>query len=260
MDSRTVEMPRDEAAPWKDDVLIITGASSGIGAALAQAFCHRGARVVLAARRQDRLDEVAGSCDGRALPISCDVTKPEDRARLVDSTLTRFGRVNGLINNAGIGLYGSFEETTEEDLRALFDVNVHSLFLLSQAVVPVMRKAGRGRIVNIASTGGLAAHTQGVSAYLAAKHAVVGLSRGLRRDLEGSGIRVQVVCPHLTDTEFFGAGIGAERMHAEVEAIRHKMDTAQDVAEGTVRALATGDFLVFPTERARTAFERFRDV
>lgn len=260
MDSRTVEMPKAEAASWKDHVVIITGASSGIGAALAKVFCRQGARVVLAARREDRLDEVARACAGDALPVACDVTRAEDRAHLVDRALAHCGRIDGLVNNAGIGLYGSFDETTEEDLRALFDVNVHALFLLSQAVVPWMRRAGRGLIVNVASTGGLVAHTQGVAAYLATKHAVVGLSRGLRRDLEGSGIRVQVVCPHLTDTEFFGAGVGSERMHAEVESIRHKMDTAMDVAEGTVRALETGDFLVFPTERARTAYERFRDV
>lgn len=260
MDSRTPKMARDNQSRWADQVVIITGASSGIGASLAKEFSSHGARVVLAARRKEKLDEVARACAGEALSVVCDVTMAEDRVRLVDTALERFGRIDVLVNNAGIGLYGPFEQTTEQDLRSLFEVDFYSVFLLSQAVVPAMTRAGRGTIINVASTGGLVAHTQGVAAYLAAKHAVVGLSRGLRRDLKESGIQVQVVCPHLTDTEFFGLGVGADKMQAEVAAVRHKMDTAQDVAEGAVRALEEGTFLVFPTQRSETAFERFRDL
>lgn len=245
---------------WDRQVVVITGASSGIGAALAEVFAARGAEVVLAARRQDRLAEAAQACTGDPMMVACDVTRAEDRTRLVDATMARHGRIDVLVNNAGIGLYAPFERTQEADLRAVFEVDFFAAFLLSQAVVPTMRAAGHGAIVNVASTGGLVAHTAGVAAYLAAKHAVVGMSRGLRRDLDGTNITVQVVCPHLTDTDFFGAGIGAEEMRPMAEALRGKMDSSRDVALGTVAQVGSGPFLVFPTPRAEAAFSRFREA
>ncbi len=245
---------------WDGQVVMITGASSGIGAALAEVWADRGARVVLAARRADRLAEVARACAGDPMTVTCDVTEARDRTRLVDVTLSRYGRIDVLVNNAGIGLYAPFERTQEVDLRAVFEVDFFAAFLLSQVVVPTMRAAGRGAIVNVASTGGLVAHTAGVAAYLAAKHALVGMSRGLCRDLDGTNITVQVVCPHLTDTDFFGAGIGAEEMRPVAEALRGKMDSSRDVALGTVRQIGAGPFLVFPTPRAEAAFSRFREA
>ncbi len=240
-------------------VVVVTGASSGIGAALARACSECGAHVVLAARRAERLAEVAAMCEGEPVAVACDVTHAGDRRRLVDETLALHRRIDVLLNNAGIGLYAPFEETTDTSLREMFEVNFFSMFHMTQAVLPTMREAARGAIVNMASTGGLIAHTTDVSAYLAAKHAVVGMSRGLRRDLEGTGISVQVVCPHLTDTEFFGAGIGADRMHKAVESVRGKMDTPDEVAEGTVSQIGVGPFVVFPTARSEAAFARFKE-
>jgi len=244
----------------ESSVVVITGASSGIGAALARRCAALGAHVVLAARRADKLSEVARTCVGEPLPVVCDVTAAADRARLVGTALECYGQVDVLINNAGIGLYAPFERTDEVDLRAVFEVNFFAVFLMTQEVLPSMRAARRGAIVNVASTGGLIAHTTDVSGYLAAKHAVVGMSRGLRRELEGTGITVQVVCPHLTDTDFFGAGIGAEAMQPVIEPVRGKMDTSEEVAEGTVAEIGAGPFLVLPTQRAQAAFARFREV
>jgi len=194
------------------------------------------------------------------MTVTCDVTVSEDRRRLVDAVLERRGRIDVLVNNAGIGLYAAFGDVKEADLRELLEVDLVAVFRMTQEVLPAMRAAGRGAIVNVASTGGLIAHAPNVSAYLAAKHAVVGMSRGLRRDLEGTGISVQVVCPHLTDTKFFEVGVGAEAMREAAGRLRNRMDTAEDVAEGTAEQIGIGSFIIFPTERARAAYERFRDL
>lgn len=246
--------------PLRGQVVVITGASSGIGAALARACSHRGALVVLAARSRDRLTEVAASCPGEILVVSCDVTVGAERRQLVDAVLARWGRVDVLVNNAGIGYYAPFEEIDLASLRTLLEVDFVAVVAMTQEVLRVMKSAGRGLIVQIASTGGLIAHAPNVSAYLAAKHAVVGMSRGLRRDLEGIGIRVQVVCPHLTDTGFFATGLGAEAMREVADGLRGHMDAADQVAEGIVAEMGSGKFIVFPTDRSRKAYERLRET
>ncbi len=245
---------------WKGRVALITGASSGIGAALARALSRRGAFVVLAARRTDRLQSVARTCTTETVVCAGDLTNPNYRADLVRKALAWKGQVHVLINNAGLGIYKSLEEVTEGELRQVLEINFIAAFALIQAVIPAMKQQGEGWIVNVASTGGLVAHTANVAPYLAAKHALVGLSRGLREELEGTGIHVQVVCPHLTKTEFFGSCIGAERLSGWIEDLYGKMDTAEEVAEGIVEKLGTKDFIVFPTERARRAYERFKDL
>ncbi len=242
-----------------EQVVVVTGASSGIGAALARSLSRRGAHVALAARRPDRLAEVASSCPGETAAITCDVTVAEDRRRLVSAVLDRWGRIDVLINNAGLGAYAPFEEVRESDLRRVLEVDFVAVFMLTQAVLPAMRTAGKGTIVNVASTGGLIAHAPNVTAYLGAKHAVVGMSRGLRRELAGTGISVQVVCPHLTDTEFFEVGVGAETMSQVAGKLRERMDSPEDVAEGTVAQMGSEPFVVFPTERARDMYERLQD-
>lgn len=217
-------------------------------------------RLVLAARRIERLTEVADACGRDTLVVPADLTAPADRRRLVDRAAAHWGRIDVLVNCAGIGLYAPFADTREEDLRALFEVTVFAAFALTQAVLRVMRPAGRGRIVHVASTGGLIAHSVNVCAYLAAKHAVVGMCRGLRRELDGTGISVQVACPHLTDTPFFEAGIGAAAMESEAGRLRPIMDSAEAVAEGIADGLSSERFVVFPTRRSRAAYERFAEA
>ena len=185
--------------------VIVTGASAGIGWETALAFARRGANVVLAARREERLRELAARIERigvEALVVPTDVGRPEDIARLVQATLDRFGRIDVLVNNAGFGFSGTIEETTEADMRELWDVNYMSAFLATKAVLPVMRRQRRGHIVNVSSVvGKLAFPFHG--AYSATKFALIGMTEALRGELEGSGVTATVVLPASTRTEFF---------------------------------------------------------
>ena len=241
-------------------VVIVTGASSGIGGALAKAFSREGARVTLAARRIDRLNEMGQACPGENLIVKADILKEEDRQAIVQQTLDRWGRVDILINNAGIGIYGDFMEITEGDWRKLFDINLFATVFLTQAVLPTMQAQGQGLIVNIASIGGLIAHSDRVTPYVACKHAVVGFSRGLAKDLAGTGICVLAVCPHLTATEFFNVSPGAREMASEVEKYKDFMDSPEEVAQGIIKQLGSERLVVFPTAKPAKVYEKLRDI
>ena len=241
-------------------VAVITGASSGIGAALAKAFSEAGARVALLARRRDRLEEIAAGCPGETLIITGDVTRPEDRASLVIRTEEAFGGVDVLVNNAGLGAFGSFLETTEDQWRELFEINMFAPMMLTRAVLPAMIERGRGLILNIASIGGLLAHSDKVSPYVSSKHALIGFSRGLVKDLEGTGVRIKAVCPHLTSTEFFDTGPGADEMGPEAEKYREFMDTPEEVAVGILEGLDEDGLILFPTPKPARAYARMKDI
>jgi len=247
-------------ADLQSKVVIVTGASSGIGGALAKAFSREGARVTLAARRIDRLKEVGQACPGENLIVKADILKEEDRQAIVQQTLDRWGQIDVLINNAGLGMYGDFMSTTEADWRKLFDINLFATVFLTQTVLPTMQAHGQGLIVNIASIGGLIAHSDKVTPYVACKHAVVGFSRGLAKDLTGTGIRVLAVCPHLTATEFFSVSPGAREMASEVEKYKDFMDTPEEVAKGIIKQLGSERLVVFPTAKPAKAYEKLRDI
>jgi len=243
-----------------DKIVMVTGASSGIGAALAQRFSKKGACVVLTARRQDHLEETAAGCPGETLIVSADMVNGTHRKNLVDQTMDRWGRIDILINNAGLGMYGDFADTTEDQWRQLLEINLFSIVFLTQSILPVMKKQEQGLIINIASIGGLIAHSRNVTPYVASKHALVGFSRGLSMDLKGTGIRVLAVCPHLTDTEFFKTSPGAEEMASEVEKYKSFMDSPEDVARGILSQLDSEKLVVFPTEKPARAYEKQRDL
>ncbi len=244
----------------KGKTAIITGASSGIGAALALEFSRGGARLTLAARRLDRLKEVAGKCPGEVFPISADLTLGTDRGKIVQQTVDRWGRIDVLVNNAGLGIYGDFLSAGEEDWRRVFEVNLFALVFMTRAVLPHMHSRGGGIIVNMASIGGLIAHSDRVTPYVASKHAVVGFSRGLAKDLAGTGIRVLAVCPHLTDTEFFSTSPGAREMAPVVEKFKSFMDRPEDVARGILEQLDSDRLIIFPTGKPARAYERQKDI
>jgi NAD(P)-dependent dehydrogenase (short-subunit alcohol dehydrogenase family) len=186
-----------------DTVALVTGSARGIGRAIALALAREGADLVLADRRADALPAVAEAIQAlgrRALAHAADVGDAAEVGGLVDRALGEFGRVDVLVNNAGtIVLPGGLEETTPEAWDTMMAENARSVFLCSRAVVPDMRRRGRGRIVSVASTAGLRGLPER-SAYCASKHAVVGFTRALALDLRPHGIAVNAICPGAVDT------------------------------------------------------------
>jgi len=181
-------------------VVIVTGASSGIGEATARLVHGRGGRLVLAARRGDRLQALAEQLPG-AIAVTTDVTAADQVEALVQRTLDTFGRIDVLVNNAGQGLHVPVESVALDDIRAVFELNVLAPLALMQAVVPIMRTAGAGAIVNV-SSGTTRRTITGVGPYAATKAALNTLSEVARAELAGDGIAVSLVVPALTDTGF----------------------------------------------------------
>ncbi|MEW5977811.1 MAG: SDR family NAD(P)-dependent oxidoreductase [Acidobacteriota bacterium] len=187
-------------------VVIVTGASGGIGEAAARLLAQAGAHVVLAARRKERLDAIAAEIRNQPdslqpLAVECDVTSQVDRDRLVDAALGSFGRIDALINNAGYGQRGPIERVGLEQIRDNFETNLFAVIGLTQLVIPVMREQGSGRIVNVSSVAGRIARPLS-SVYDATKHALEAISDGLRGELAAFGIRVVVIQPGFILTDF----------------------------------------------------------
>lgn len=184
-----------------DRVVIVTGASSGLGEQFARALHTAGAQVVAVARRKDRLDALAAACPGLdARPL--DVTDGEGCARLVEDVLATYHRIDGLVNNAGIGTPTPAIEETLEQFRRVLDVNVSSVFHLSRLVAPAMIEAGRGSIVNIASIYGLGStYPVGDASYASSKAAVINLTRDLAGQWGKRGVRVNAIAPGFFRTE-----------------------------------------------------------
>ncbi len=178
-------------------VAIITGASSGIGASLAELLAREGASVVLAARRRERLESLADRIrgnGGQALIHRCDVTVRKEAEELVHAAVAQYGRIDILVNNAGRGHLASVEETTDEMIEHMFAVNAFSLWYTTRPALHYMKKQHSGHIINIASMAGKLGYPYN-SAYVAAKHACVGFTHALRMELVETGIQASVVCP-----------------------------------------------------------------
>jgi NADP-dependent 3-hydroxy acid dehydrogenase YdfG len=186
-------------------VVVVTGASSGIGEATALRFARAGSRVVLAARRLDRLEALAERIrarGGEALPVRCDVTDEADVAGLVEATLQAFGRCDVLVNNAGIPGGGRFEGVTAEEIERVVRVNLLSVLLVTKAFLPSMLERGQGHVLNVASLAGRYA-VPGAAVYSATKHGVVAFSEALYHELGPQGVLVTVVNPAFAKTERF---------------------------------------------------------
>lgn len=184
----------------KGKTAIVTGAGSGIGRACALAFAREGARVALVGRRRKRLEEVAQKIGDSAFLLEADVAKKTEIDRVVAETVARFDGLNILLNNAGVLHIGTAEQISEEQWDATFNLNVRGLWLLSRAVLPHMRKAGGGSIVNMASVLGING-ARNRAAYAASKGAVVLLTKCMAIDHGGDNIRVNAVCPSFVETE-----------------------------------------------------------
>ena len=212
-------------------VVAITGASAGIGAAAARALVAEGASVVVGARRADRLDELVDELGSQIVPVEMDVRVPADSKRLVDTAYSSFGKLDALVANAGIGAYGGIMDLTDEQLADMMDTNVAGTVWPIRAAVPGFVEAGAGDIVIVASVAGLrGAGDEAV--YAATKFAQVGLAGGLDRELRPKGIRVSTLCPGGTATEFaMGAGRTPD-MPGLADMMR-----AEDVAAAVVTVL-----------------------
>lgn len=186
---------------FTNKIVIVTGASTGIGRETALAFAAAGANVVAAARNADQLAGLAAAAP-RIVTVPTDVTRDDDVRRLVEATLAKFGRVDILVNNAGFGIRASVADTGFADAQRLMDVNFFGTLRCIQAVLPQMKQQGSGQIVNVGSVLSLLA-TPRHSVYCASKFAVRALSDALRIELRGPGIDVILIMPGYTDTPFF---------------------------------------------------------
>jgi hypothetical protein len=192
-------------------VAIVTGASSGLGARFARVLAAAGARVVGAARRAERLERVAAEVEGME-PCACDVSLDADLERLVAFTLERFGQVDVLVNNAGIGGGHPAEDEPAEHFRRVIDVNLNAVFMLSQIAARSMLERGSGCIVNIASMYGLvAAAPVAQASYCASKGGVVNLTRELGAQWARRGVRVNALAPGFFPSEMAAQMIEDER-------------------------------------------------
>jgi short-subunit dehydrogenase len=188
-------------------VIIVTGASSGIGEAVARRLARGGAKVVLSARRRDRLDALARELDptgAAVLAVAGDVTSNTDRAGLVAAALEKFGRIDGLVNNAGYGTRGPVEQVPVDLIRRNYETNIFALIALTQLVLPHLRGRGDGCIVNIGSVAGKIARPLS-SIYDSTKHALEAITDGLRGELKPFGVRVTLIRPGFIITEFVEA-------------------------------------------------------
>lgn len=184
-------------------VALITGAGTGIGRAMALAFAREGANLALAGRRKDKLQHVADEITangGGALAVQCDVTLAADAERAVRETVERFGSLNVLVNNAGTLSAATVEELSEDDWDGVMRVNIKGPFLMSRAVLPVMRRGGGGSIINTGSILGLVA-MKSRAAYCASKGGVTMLTKAMALDHAHQNIRVNCICPSLVETE-----------------------------------------------------------
>jgi NADP-dependent 3-hydroxy acid dehydrogenase YdfG len=184
-------------------VAIVTGASAGIGVAVARSLADAGANVVLAARRADRIEALARELPTDALAVACDVADDAQVDALVGAALDRFGQVDVLVNNAGLGSFARVVDTDPAEWRRMLDVNVTGTFLCSRAVLPGMLERGDGCIVNVCSD--VSRRTfPGGAAYCASKWAQYAFGQALGAEVREHGIRVGAVLPGMVSTEFNG--------------------------------------------------------
>jgi len=181
----------------KGKAAVVTGASSGIGKVLALRLASEGVTVVLGARRKEELDRIVHEVkeqggEGRA--VRCDVTVTAEAEHLIGTCLDAFGKIDILINNAGRGHFASVEDTTDEVIERMFAVNTFALWYTTRPALREMKRQGSGHVINVASMAGKVGYPFN-SAYVAAKHACVGFTHGLRNELVETGIHASVVCP-----------------------------------------------------------------
>lgn len=211
---------------------VVTGAGRGIGKAIALSLAQRGMNLVVASRTSGELEAVCAEIrdgGGEALPVRCDVASETDVTHLVDSAMRRYGTIDVLVNNAGVGFFSAVKDLRPADFDTMWSVNMRGAFLCSKAVLPHMIASSSGDIVNIASLAGRNAFVNGAG-YAATKWALIGFSRCLMLEVRKHNIRVVTICPGSVDTSFAGPS-------GEVKSGRD-IPLAADIAQVVVDALA----------------------
>jgi len=259
---------------FKGRIAVVTGAASGIGLAATERFLEEGMKVVLADVEKGRLDEQVArlaKAGGEVLGVVCDVRDPDSVKDLADRTLSHFGGVHVVFNNAGVAPAGPMLETTPEDWRWIVDVNVLGVAYGVTTFGPILKEAGEGHIINTASEAGHVSSAV-LGMYTATKHAVVGLSESLYRELEGTGVGVHCLCPNLVKTQIFHSernrDDGADLTAAQTatiaplrEAITAMGITPEQVAGDIVEALRQNRFWIFTHDLTRQALAvRYQDI
>lgn len=222
----------DRQMDLRDKVAIVTGASSGIGRAFSEHLARKGTTVYGLARGADRLETTSATIGAAFRPIRCDVRRTDDVEKAVGEVVDRAGRIDVLINNAGLGIYGAVDELSVEDWDVQMETNARGVFLCTRAVVPHMRKQNEasgfgGHIVNIASIAGLLGNPR-LEAYNASKFAVRGFSEAVMKEVREFGIKVSCIYPGSIATSF-GSG-GADNPM-----------TSDDIASTVMHVLETDD-------------------
>jgi short-subunit dehydrogenase len=229
----------------KDRRAIVTGASSGIGRAVALELARQGASLVIVARREDRLRELADQIIALKRPVEIvagDITDPAVRQRAIDAAQSKLGGLDVLVNNAGVGAMGLFEDASPDRVRKIMETNFFSLVEMTRLALPLLKQGTTPIFVNISSILG----RRGVPyncEYAASKFAVSGFSESLRTELIRHGIDVLVVCPGTTETEFFDRVIDSTGKPNWPE---HKPVSATEVARQIVRAMRQGRHEIIP--------------
>ena len=231
-------------------VMLITGASSGMGAATARTASREGARVVLVARREERIAALTDEL-GDAVAVRCDVTDDGQVAKAADAATDAYGRIDVLVNNAGQGLQAQIDDINPDDFRAILELNLVAPLVVMQAVLPIMRTQGAGSIVNVGSGISFSA-LPGSGAYAASKAGLAKLSAVARAELADTGIAVSTMFPFITATEFLDSiRAGHEAAHELESSHAPQPQPPEQVAEAILELIRTG------AEQADLVPERF---
>lgn len=237
---------------------VVTGASSGIGRCVALALARRGATLAVAARREPELAALAAECEllgVRCVVIAADVSNASDCRRIIETATRELGGVDILVNNAGFAIFDAIADAKSEDLRSMMDTNYFGAFHCAQAVLPQMLARGDGTIVNVASIVGIMGFAR-MGGYAATKFALVGFTESLRAEVASRGVRVSMVCPGTTRTDFFrtaehGKMPGASRLILAVSPER--------VARSVLHAIDAGSYrLIVPWMAA--AYMKMKEI
>ena len=191
--------------PLKDKIVVITGASSGIGKAAAIEFAKKGAKLALVSRRKEKLEELQKSLvqfSSEVLVCSCDVSDKESVKKMSDAVLEKFGKIDILVNNAGFAIYSTVANLTIEEIESQMQTNYFGMIYCTKNFLPTLQKQNSGHIVNVASVAA-SFGLPGIAPYCASKFAMLGFSEGLKHELKGTKIGVTVVSPIMVRTDFF---------------------------------------------------------